>query len=63
MNRLFSNKKIGQSRQDIRGYLPPCTNCQTTCTGGCTGSCTWSCSGGCGYSCNYNCIGSNLKYN
>ncbi len=61
MERLFSNKKIGKSRQDISGYA--CSACDYTCMYGCadrcTAACGFSCSATCMYFCGGNCVSAN----
>jgi ribosomally synthesized peptide (Cys-rich family) len=44
MNRLFSNKKISKSRQDIKGY---CFGCTSTCAIYCGQFCAVACSNNC----------------
>ncbi len=50
MDRLFSNKKINKSRQDIKGYTFS-GSCPSNCASECSGSCYGGCYGSCGYGC------------
>ncbi|EMS69579.1 AC3_0185 family rSAM-modified Cys-rich RiPP [Ruminiclostridium cellobioparum] len=66
MDRLFSNKKINKSRQDIKGYNGPgCMTCQhecgNNCVGGCTGTCEGNCNG-CAGSCSGMCNSATAQY-
>ena len=51
MNRLFLNKKISKSRQDVKGYY--CSTCDSVCQAECTLGCSYTCL----YSCGGNCVG------
>ena len=55
MDRLFSNKKINKSRQDIKGYY--CYTCDSYCQASCTKTCNGSCTGGCKGTCIGTCNG------
>ncbi len=56
MERLFSNKKINNARQDTTGYY--CNTCQSECQSGCINTCGSACYYGCTYSCVGTCYGS-----
>ena len=61
MDRLFSNKKINKSRQDINGYGIPCSSCSNECMGGCRTTCS-GCSGSCDGTCSGYCNSASAQY-